>query len=108
MKGGIDVVAGSPSRTAAVGTRFLPSTTALVKWVVPIITSLTASGSRLPSSIRMLSDLTMPLVTSAVVGDLAALTTVDPDMVTASVFVPPTSTPTRMRPRRVRPIPPQV
>ena len=44
--GGSDAVAGRPSRTAAVGARSRRCTTALVKWVVPIITASTASARR--------------------------------------------------------------
>src|SRR5690348_10397272 len=94
--GGSAWVAGSPRRIAAVGIRRLASTTALVKCVVPIITAITLSGLTRPSSTNSLRAVTMPFVTSAVVGVFTSAKTRSPSIRTASVLVPPTSMPIRV------------
>ena len=58
---------GSPSRIAAVGCSRLPSTTAFVKCVVPIITAWIAVGRDAAPARRGAERRTMPVVTSAVV-----------------------------------------
>ena len=69
-----------------------------MKWVVPIITAPTRSPgmSASASARRRLS--TTPEVTSSVVGDFTADRIRPPSITTASVFVPPTSTPMRIMP----------
>src|SRR5690606_19248198 len=94
--GGIDSAAGRASRTMAVGARWRRSMTALVKWVVPIITPEIMAGSTPPESRTVETAVTMPPVTSAVVGVLQVACTVVPCMRTASVLVPPTSIPMRI------------
>ena len=90
------MLAGSASRTAAVSSRRRRSTTAFVKWVVPIITAVTWSGGQAPLASTCSSAETMPELTFAVVGVLCVATTDAPSISTASVFVPPTSTPMRI------------
>ena len=86
-------VDGSATRTTPTGNNPLRSSTALVKCVVPIITASTSSTSRpLAASTAPMAS-TTPRVTSAVVGVLCAATTRPSTTTTASVFVPPTSTP---------------
>ena len=94
--GGTDRVAGAPRRTAAVGAICRASTTAFVKWVVPIITARTVLGSVVEErSISRRADV-MPEDTSDVVGVLQVLMTRRPSIRTASVLVPPTSIPSRI------------
>src|SRR5258708_2588646 len=95
--GGSACVAGSPSLTTAVGIKRLASTTAFVKWVVPIITAWICPGRDRLSSTRVRRTLTTPDVTSAVVGVFTSAITFWPSMRTASVLVPPTSIPIRIR-----------
>ena len=90
--GGSDSVAGSARRSTAVGARRFRSSRALVRWVVPTITAPTRRpGGRWRTASRSASRI--PEVTSAVVGRLAAPASAAPSMRTASVLVPPTSTP---------------
>jgi hypothetical protein len=93
-KGGSDAPEGRPTRTAATRSRSRRCTTALVKWVVPIIAACAsrAAGARStsPASARE-----MPVVTSSVVGVFTAATTASSSSSTASVLVPPTSMPMR-------------
>src|SRR5947207_46183 len=106
--GGSDALAGRPMRTAATRVRPRRWTTALVKWVVPIMTALiVVAGSASPArSVGGLSEMRLgsvasssasarvtPPVTSAVVGVFTAATTRSPSRRTASVLVPPTSMP---------------
>src|SRR5437660_686757 len=110
--GGSDALAGRPMRTAATRVRPRRWTTALVKWVVPIMTALivvagSASSARSVGglfgmrlgSVASSSDSARvtPPVTSAVVGVFTAATTRSPSRRTASVLVPPTSMPIRRR-----------
>src|SRR6266404_1222401 len=110
--GGRDALAGRPMRTAATRVRPRRWTTALVKWVVPIMTALiVVAGSASPArSVGALLEMRQgsvasssasarvtPPVTSAVVGVFTAATTRSPSRRTASVFVPPTSIPIRRR-----------
>jgi hypothetical protein len=96
--GGSACVAGSPSRIAAVGIRRFASTTAFVKWVVPIITPWTCGASTPLAEISERSAETIPLVTSGVVGVFTSASTRRSSISTASVFVPPTSIPIRIAP----------
>jgi hypothetical protein len=93
--GGSDAVAGSPSRNAAVGASRSASTSALMKWVVPIITACTVDGSNRRCCCSPSKACTMPEVTSLLVERLTAASTVEPSISTASVLVPPTSIPMR-------------
>lgn len=93
--GGRARVAGSPSRMIAVGCKRRRSTTALVKWVVPIMMPVTAEGSAPLDLSRNWRAVVIPAVTSAVVGVLILATTCEPLIKTASVLVPPTSIPMR-------------
>jgi len=72
------------------------STNALVNWVVPIMTDSIAPGAIPACASTSPTAATIPPPTSAVVGDLPAPTTAAPRRITASVFVPPTSTPIRI------------
>ena len=94
-KGGSEALAGRPMRTAATRVRSRRWTTALVKWVVPIITASIGPPSSAAAS-RSRRAAVIPLVTSAVVGVLTAWTTRVPSRSTASVLVPPTSMPMRL------------
>ena len=69
---------------------------ALVKWVVPIITALISPGFTSHSEISAPIASEMPELTSPLVGRLTAPRTFLPESRTASVFVPPTSTPMRI------------
>src|SRR5438105_12399069 len=95
QNGGSDALAGNPIRTAATRARSRRCTTALTKWVVPITTPSilrrAISGRRVSSA----SAVTMPVVTSDVVGVLTACATLPSSSITASVLVPPTSMPIR-------------
>ena len=91
--GGKQTVAGKPRRIQAVGVRCLRSTTAFVKWVVPIITPSMVAVSMPESAMTLRRAVAIPSDTFAVVGVLVELTTVVPSINTASVFVPPTSIP---------------
>ena len=71
-------------------------TTALVKWVVPIMTASTADRSVPGRSSRRLSAVSIPEVTSSVVGVFTVYRTVWSSIRTASVLVPPTSIPIRI------------
>ena len=77
----------------ATGTRRRRSTMALVNWVVPIITPEIVSGATFDRASTPSIAATTPAPTSAVVGALMEALTVAPSISTASVFVPPTSTP---------------
>ena len=101
--GGRHSVAGNPSRTAAVASTSRRCTTALVKCVVPIITTPTDSGAMLPSRSSRRSASSTPPITSAVVVALTACSTSRPSIATASVLVPPTSTPIRIFSPVIRP-----
>src|ERR1700731_2601894 len=95
QNGGSEALAGNPIRTAATRARSRRCTTALTKWVVPITTPsilLRAMSGRGGSSA---SAVTMPVVTSDVVGVLTARATPPSSSMTASVLVPPTSMPIR-------------
>jgi hypothetical protein len=79
----------------ATGSTCRRSTMALVKWVVPIMTEAIALVS-VPDCLRtLLIAVVMPLVTSSVVGVFSFARTRRSSISTASVFVPPTSTPIR-------------
>src|SRR5436190_20045636 len=95
QNGGNEALAGNPLRTAATRARSRRCTTALTKWVVPITTPSilprAISGRRVSSA----SAVTMPVVTSGVVGVLTACATLPSSSKTASVLVPPTSMPIR-------------
>ena len=80
----------------ATGTRRRRSTIALVNWVVPIITPVMASGAIADWAMTPSIAATTPAPTSAVVGALMEAATVAPSISTASVLVPPTSTPILM------------
>src|SRR5580698_8112892 len=73
--------------------RFLPSTKAFVKWVVPIMTHRMSAAAT--PELRKTSPiaLRMPSLTFAVVGDLHDAISSDPFIRAASVLVPPTSMP---------------
>ena len=70
-------------------------TTALTKCVVPITTPSIAPAATSGCAESSASAVTMPVVTSAVVGVLTACTTCPSASSTASVLVPPTSMPIR-------------
>ena len=93
--GGSEAPAGMAMRIAATRSSRARSTTALVKWVVPIITASTGAAwaGWLAVTWRIAS--TTPFITSDVVGNLMAERTVSPSIRTASVLVPPTSMPIR-------------
>src|ERR671935_1866155 len=93
--GGSDRVAGRPSRTAATWARSRRWTTALVNWVVPIITALIWSVATWVCASNWFRAATMPVVMSAELFILTHSTGRLPSISTASVFVPPTSIPTR-------------
>ena len=95
--GGSASVAGSPSLITPVGASRRASTTAFVKCVVPIITACTRETAPAESSTSERIAAAIPAVTSGVVGVLASASTSRPSTRTASVFVPPTSTPMRTR-----------
>src|SRR2546429_4426635 len=89
-------VAGPPILITATRRRFRRSSTALVAWVVPSMTWLIRCGSApgVPSTASMAA--TIPDVMSTVPATLAlAITRSAASMITASVLVPPTSTPRR-------------
>ncbi|MCY1380574.1 hypothetical protein D9M69_684090 [compost metagenome] len=73
----------------------LRSITALVKCVVPIITVPILDRSIPALAIAPSSASMTPVVTSSVVDALTPDSTCRPSMMTASVFVPPTSIPNR-------------
>ncbi len=93
--------AGRHRRTMAVGVRCRRSMTALVKCVVPITRRPTSAGEIAADASTFRSASMRPPVTSEVVGTLTTASTLRWSMTTASVFVPPTSTPIRYmhRPR---------
>src|SRR6516165_2746579 len=95
QKGGSEALAGSPMRTAATRARSRRWTTALTKWVVPITTPSIPPRATSICPASSASAVTMPAVTSAVVGVLTACTTRPSSSSTASVLVPPTSIPIR-------------
>src|SRR3990172_6198964 len=117
--GSSEALAGSPIRIAATGVRSRRCTTALVKCVVPIMTAVTgaarpallvgglpstlprasATGAARPALSEVMSirrARATPVVTSGVVGVFTARTTRRFSSRTASVLVPPTSTPMRV------------
>ena len=96
QNGGREALAGRPTRTAATRARPDPVSTAFVKWVVPITTRETRPVSA-PSPSTPRSAVNTPEVTSSVVRALISARTFPPRISTASVWVPPTSTPTRAR-----------
>src|SRR6185437_11112216 len=96
--GGSEAVAGRPRRTAAVWARSRRCTTALVKCVVPIITTSTAEGGSLDASSTLRSAATTPDMTSDEVAAFTPAMTFVPSMTTASVLVPPTSMPILITP----------
>jgi hypothetical protein len=87
---------GKPMRMANTGTSSRRWMKALVKWVVPIMTASIASGVIAHSEISAVIASAMPELTSLLVGRFTAPSTFLPDRRTASVFVPPTSTPIRI------------
>ena len=104
-KGGSEALAGSPMRRAATGDRSRRWTTALVKCVVPIMTASMPPARAGIAAVNNPRALTIPVVTSGVVGVLVACTTRSSSRRTASVLVPPTSMPMRRirrTPRRSR------
>ena len=92
--GGREAPEGRPMRTAATRPRSRRCTTALVKWVVPIMAAWAsrAAGACSTSAARAR---VMPVVTSGVVGVFTAAETASSSRSTASVLVPPTSIPIR-------------
>src|SRR6202030_432165 len=106
QSGGSEALAGNPIRTATTRARSRRCTTALTKWVVPITTPSilprAISGRRVNSP----SAVTMPVVTSDVVGVLTACATLPSSSRTASVLVPPTSMPIRRISLRAINLPP--
>ena len=103
-RGGRSWVAGRDKRMTAVGDRLRRSSRALVKWVVPTITASTCAPRGFWASSSVTAAI-MPEVTSGVVGDLAAPASCAPSIRTASVLVPPTSTPMNIN-QRLHPTPP--
>src|SRR6516162_4722067 len=95
QNGGNEALAGNPMRTAATRARSRRWTTALTKWVVPITTPSIAPRATSGWPASSARAVTMPAVTSAVVGVLIACTTRPSSSSTASVLVPPTSMPIR-------------
>src|SRR5437868_2770371 len=93
--GGSDWVAGRPSRTAATWARSRRWTAALVNWVVPIITAPIWSVATWVCASNWFRAAAMPAVMSAELFILTHSTGRLPSISTASVFVPPTSIPTR-------------
>ena len=71
-------------------------TTALVKCVVPIITTSTVSAAMPEVASTSESAAATPLITSGVVAAFTPATTTSPSISTASVLVPPTSMPMRI------------
>ena len=96
VKGGRPHAAGSARRTTPTGKSRLRSTKAFVKWVVPIITASMADTVVPESASTISSALTIPPMTSGVVGVLPVARTLIPSIRAASVLVPPTSIPIRM------------
>ena len=94
QNGGSDALAGSPTRSAATRASPFPVSTAFVKCVVPMTTRETPE-TVCPSPSTPCSAATTPEVTSSVVRALISARTSPPRISTASVWVPPTSTPTR-------------
>src|SRR6516165_7310557 len=95
QKGGKEALAGNPMRTAATRAKSRRCTTALTKCVVPITTPSIAPRVTSEWRANSASAVTIPVVTSEVVGDLTACTTRASSSSTASVLVPPTSIPIR-------------
>src|SRR5215831_1521124 len=94
--GGTASVAGAPSRTTATRRRPRRSRIALVAWVVPSITWVIRSGVTEGEPRTAVIARSMPSLTSGVVGTFAFATRrSSPSSTTASVLVPPTSTPSR-------------
>ena len=87
---------GKAIRMIPTGSKPRRSTNALVKCVVPIITFSISAGATPDDARTSLIASTMPSLTFSVVGDLWAANTAVPPMTTASVLVPPTSTPILM------------
>ncbi len=86
--GGSASPAAPARRNTPTPSKPLRSTNALTKCVVPIITpSISAAWTAAASSTARVA-LTMPLLTSPVVGRFAEANTVRPETRTASVFVP--------------------
>ena len=101
QKGGSEAEAGMPSLSAATFVRWRRWTTALMKWVVPIITpsmrfSVPPGSFNTPVAARLRSESRMPVVTSSLVGAFTAPATLPSSIRTASVLVPPTSMPIRL------------
>ena len=96
-KGGIPRAAGNPIRRAATLCRSRACTNALVKCVVPIMTAWTLAAFAPVSFSSASIAALMPELTSRDVGRLTAATVSRPSIRTASVFVPPTSTPISRR-----------
>src|SRR5712671_2525731 len=95
QKGGNEALAGNPIRTAATRARSRRCTTALTKWVVPMMTPSIVLRAISGRPVSSSSAVTMPVVTSDVVGVLTACATFPSSSITASVLVPPTSMPIR-------------
>src|SRR5580704_6380867 len=95
QNGGSEALAGNPIRTAATRARSRRCTTALTKWVVPITTPSILLRAMSGRRVNSASAVTMPVVTSEVVGVLTACATLPSSSITASVLVPPTSMPIR-------------
>ena len=101
QNGGSEAEAGMPSLSAPTLVRWRRWTTALMKWVVPIITpsmrfSVPFDSFKTPVAPRLFSESRMPVVTSSLVGALTAPVTLPSSIRTASVLVPPTSMPMRL------------
>src|SRR5215470_16345400 len=89
-------VAGPPILITATRRRFRRSSTALVAWVVPSMTWLIRCGSAPGACSTVSRAAVIPPVMSGVQGTLALATMRSArSMITASVFVPPTSMPRR-------------
>src|SRR5258708_3983968 len=96
QKGGNEAPVGRPMRIAATRASPRRCTTALTKCVVPITTPSIAPLATAGWRPRRSSAVTMPSVTSAVVGVFTACTMLPSSSSTASVLVPPTSMPMRL------------
>ena len=94
--GGSAAPLGSPIRSAPMCSRSRRWTTAFVKCVVPMTTPSSCPASPSNSSSRAVKAETIPDVTSSLVGLFTAASTRFVSTSTASVFVPPTSTPMRL------------
>ena len=94
VKGRIELPDGKQRRINPVLARFTRCTSAFTKCVVPTIKTSTFEGFVLASVKAPLIEFSTPVKMSGVVGHLVPPKYFFPSMTTASVLVPPTSTPT--------------